>query len=235
MAETVAGWPRGAAAEYGAAARLDTRFPASSAHPKCRETATCVPDPGHCQRPADRRGSSNVPRCGVSERGVRSSPADRIRGRKKSFSRVTTRRRKFRVLKSLRRGLRSLAARFLRLGVPGFDVGVLAMFGLPPRRLPAADLPLALGLLTIALVATPGLVLASTPFAEANPRARPAPSSPSVRLGCSLVSAHGRCFLPREGSGRMSNHSPRALSKREPNAWALVYRNLAKKTKNETA
>ena len=81
-----------------------------------------------------------MPGCGASSRGVRGSPADRITEGKKSFCCVTTRRRKFWVLNGLRRGLRSLAARFLRLGVLGFDVGVLAMFGLPPRRLPAADL-----------------------------------------------------------------------------------------------
>jgi hypothetical protein len=79
--------------------------------------------------------------------------------------RVTTRRRKFWVLNSLRRGLRLLAARFFGLGVPGFDLGVLATSGLPPRRQPAVDLPPAFRLLAIALVPTPRPVLAPTPLA----------------------------------------------------------------------
>jgi hypothetical protein len=78
---------------------------------------------------------------------------------------VTTRRRKFWVLKSLRRGLGPLAARALGLGVPGFDVGVLAMSSLALRRLPASDLPLALWILAVALVPAPRLVLAPTAFA----------------------------------------------------------------------
>ena len=40
------------------------------------------------------------------------------------------RRRKLGVLNGLRHGLHLLAARFLVLGVPGFDVGALALFGL---------------------------------------------------------------------------------------------------------
>ena len=95
---------------------------------------------------------------------------------------MTTRRRKFWVLKSLRRGLGPLTARALGLGMPGFDVGVLAMSGLPPRRLPASDFPLALRLLAVALVPTPRLVLAAASFAEANPRARLAPTGRTAVL-----------------------------------------------------
>ena len=134
---------------------------------------------------------------------------------KKSLSCVTTRRRKLWVLNGLRRGLHSLAARFLVLGVLGFDVGVLATFGLPPRRLPAADLPQAFRILTVALVVTPRLVLAPAPFAQADPRARSAPSGPTAAFSRNVAGAHGRLDLPRESSGRMCYHSPRAISKLE--------------------
>jgi hypothetical protein len=219
----------------GAGVRLDTQWPASSAHPRYRARATCVPGPGHCERPADRRGRSSVRGCGASSRGVRGSPADHRREEKKSFCCVTTRRRKFWALNRLRRGLRPLAARFLGLGVPGFDVGVLAMSGLPLRRLPASDLPLALRILTVALIPTPRLVLAPTPFAQADPWARSAPSGRTAVLSRTLTSAHGRCFSQGKSSGRMSYHSPRALSKRERDACSLVYRLPENKTKNETA
>ena len=54
----------GVAARTGAAARLGTRWPASSGHPRCRESATYVHDPGHCEPPDGRRGNSSVPGCG---------------------------------------------------------------------------------------------------------------------------------------------------------------------------
>jgi hypothetical protein len=78
---------------------------------------------------------------------------------------VTTRRRKLWVLNALRRGLHSLAARFLRLGVLGFDVGVLAPFRLPSCCVPAAQLAQAFRVLTVALVVTTRLVFARAPFA----------------------------------------------------------------------
>ncbi len=106
-----------------------------------------------------------MPDYGASSRGVRGSPADRITEGKKSFCCVTTRRRNLWIFNGLRRGLDSLAARFLCLGVPGFGKDVLAMSGLPPRRQPPADLPAAFRILAIALVPAPGLVLAPTPFA----------------------------------------------------------------------
>ena len=115
----------GVGEERGAGARLDTLWPASSGHPRCREKATCVHDPGHCERLAGRRGSSSVPSCGASSRGVRGSPAGRITEAKKSLCCVTTRRRNFWTLIDLWRGLGSLAARFLCLGVLGFGVRVL--------------------------------------------------------------------------------------------------------------
>jgi hypothetical protein len=185
----------------GGDARLGTLWPASSAHPRCCGRATCVPDPGHCEQLAGRQGRSSARGCGASSQGGRGSPADRITEWKKNFCRVTTRRRNLWVFNSLRRGLRSLAALFLSLGVPGFDVGVLAMSGLPPRRLPAVDLPPAFRILAVALVPTPRLILAPTTFAQAIPRARSAPSGRAAVLSRTLTSAHGRCFLPREKLG----------------------------------
>ena len=96
--------------------RLGTLWPASSAHPRCRERATCVPDLGHCERPAGRGGSSTVPDCGASSRGVRGSLAERITEGKKNFCCVTTRRRNLWIFNGLRRGLDSLAA---QLSLPG--------------------------------------------------------------------------------------------------------------------
>jgi hypothetical protein len=87
---------------------------------------------------------------------------------KKKFCCVTTRRRNLWILTGLRRGLGMLAARALSLGVLGFDAGLLAAQGLPPRRLPAADLALAFALLAVALVPAPRQVLAPAPFAQAN-------------------------------------------------------------------
>ena len=210
MAATVAGWGCGLAAEGGAAGRLGTRWRASSARPRCREKATCVHGLGHCQRPADRRGRSSVRGCGASSRGVRGSLAARIREGKKTFCCVTTRRRKFWVLNGLRRGLDSLAARFLGLSVPGFGPDVLATLGLPPRGQPPADLSPAFGILAVALVPAPRLVLAPTPVAEANPRARSAPSGRTALFSRTLTSAHGRCLSQGKSSGRMFDHSPRA-------------------------
>jgi hypothetical protein len=54
---------------------------------------------------------------------------------------VTTRRCNLWVLNGLGRGLGPLTARVLSLGVLGSDIVVLATLSLPPRRLPAADLP----------------------------------------------------------------------------------------------
>jgi hypothetical protein len=89
---------------------------------------------------------------------------------------VTTRCPILFVLTMLGRGLGSLAARALSLSVPGFDVSVLTTFGLTPCRLPTLDLTPAFWILAVALVPTPRLVLASAPFAQADPRTRSARS-----------------------------------------------------------
>jgi hypothetical protein len=221
-------------ARRGGGVRPGTRWRASSGHPRCRGRATCVPGPGHCERPAGRWDRSSGRGCGVSTRGAHSSPADRRTGGEKIFCCVTTRRRNSRTLNRLRHGLGALPARFLGLGVPGFGLGVLAMSGLPPRREPAADLPLAMRVLAVALVPAPGLVLAPAPLAETHPRARSAPSGRRAGLWRTLTGAHGRYCSQGNGSGRMSNHPPRALSRREGDAVAPVYRLTGNKTKEET-
>jgi hypothetical protein len=211
----VACWGRGLAAERGVRVLPGTLWPASSGQPKCRENATCIHDRGNCVRPVDRRGSSSVLSCGASWRGVRGNLADRITAVKKSLSCVTTRRRKLGVLNGLRHGLHLLAARFLVLGVPGFDVGALALFGLSPRRIPTPDLAQAFRILTVALVVTARMVFAPASFAQTNARARTAPSGPTVAFSRNVADAHGRLHLPRESSGRVCYHSPRAISKLE--------------------
>jgi hypothetical protein len=203
------------AAWSGVGARLCTRRHASYGHPTCRERATCVPGRGHCEPPDDRRGNNSGRGFGPRSRVVRGTLAGRIKEGKKNFCCVTTRRRNLWFLSSLRRGLGPLAARALSLGVPGFGEGVLALFGLPPCRLPAADLPQAFGLLAVALVPTPRLILAPAPFAKAGPRARSAPSGLGVVLSLTLAVAHGRISSQGKSSGRMRKRSPRALSKRE--------------------
>jgi hypothetical protein len=205
------------AATTGAGMRLDTRRSASSGHPRCRESATYVRDPGHCELPAGRRRNRSAPGCEVRSQAVRGSPADRIREGEKKFCCVTTRRRKFRLLNILGRGLGPLTARFLCLSMLGFGGGGLAPFSLPPRRQPAVDLPLAFRVLAVALVPTPRVVLATALFVDASSLARAARPGFGALFSRTLAGAHGRFDLPRESSGRMCLHPPRALSKREQN------------------
>jgi len=127
-------------------------------------------------------GHSTVPGCGTRPRGVRGSPVDRITEEKKKFCCVTTRRRNLWVFNGLGRSLGPLTALALGLGVLGFGLGVLAMFGLPPRCLPLADLAETFRLLAVALVPAPRLVGASAAFAHAAPWTRSAPSGRAVGL-----------------------------------------------------
>ena len=165
------------AARGGVAARLDTRRPASCGHPRCHERATCVLDPGPHERPDGTWDSSSAPSFGPSSQGNQSSRADRIQEAKKSFCSVTTRRRNRWLLSNCRCKLCSLSARALSLGMPGLHARILTMSGLSPCRLPTLDLSPAFRTLAVALVPGPRHVLASTPFAQAVPRARPARSS----------------------------------------------------------
>ena len=210
-------WCR-ADAGIGAGVRPGIRCPASCDHPKCRESATYVHDPGRCEPPAGRRRNRSVPGCEVRSQAVRSSPADRIGEGAKKFCCVTTRRRKFRFLNILGHGLGLLTAHFLCLGMLGFGGGGLATFSLSPRRQPAVDLSQAFRVLTVALVPTSRVVLATALFVDAGSLARAARSGFGTGFFFNVVVAHGRFGLPRESSGRMRQHSPRALLKREQDA-----------------
>jgi hypothetical protein len=194
---------------------LDTRRTASSGHSRCREIATYVHDPGHCERPDGKRSNRSEPGCGGKSHAVRGSPADRTKKGGERLCRVTTVRCKFWFWNGLGCGLGLLAAHSFCLGMLGLDLGVLATFGLPLRRLPAEDLPPTFWILAVALVPTPRLVLVRALFAQAVPRAWAACSGFRAALCFTVVGAHGRCFSQGKCSGRMSHHSPRALSKRE--------------------
>jgi hypothetical protein len=183
--------------------RLGIRTTASYDHPRCRERATCVHGLGHYERPGDTRHSSSAPGCGPRLRVVRDILADRIKEGKKSFSCVTTRRRNFGVFNGLGGKFDSLTAILLCLGVLGSDLGILATPGLPSGRLPAADLPPAFWLLTVALVPTPRVVLPPALFAQADPRARSAPSGLRTGLSLNVMGAHGRISSQGKSSGRM--------------------------------
>ena len=141
--------------------------------------------------------------CEVRSRAVRSSPADRIAEEKKRFCRVTTRRRKFRLLNILGHGLGLLTARFLFLGMLGLDGGGLATFSLSSRRQPAVDFSPAFWVLAVALVPTSRVVLATALFVDAGSLARAARSGFGTAFFFNVVVAHGRFGLPRESPGRM--------------------------------
>jgi hypothetical protein len=134
-------------------------------------------------------------------RAVHNSPADHIREEKKRFCCVTTRRRNLCMLHGLGCSLGSLTALVLCLSVPGFSLVSSAVFGLPPRRLPAADLSPAFRLLAVSLVPATRLVLAATAFSHAAPWARSASSGWARRLSLIVESAHGRFDLPGEKPG----------------------------------
>ena len=180
-------------AKAGSGVWPGTRSSASCDRPRCRERAACAPDPGHCEWPGGKPRHSTARGCAARLRGAHGSPADHIAEEKKSLCCVTTRRRNRRILNGLRHGLDSLAARFFSLGMSGFDLGVLAMLGLPLCRLPLADLPQAFWFLTIALVPASRLVLTAAPLAQADPRSRSPPPGRTATFSRTLTSAHGRC------------------------------------------
>ena len=160
-------------ARIAAGEQLHTRRPAWYGPPRCCETATCVPDRERCGPPDGRRSRSSAQGYESRSRGVRDSRADRRREGKKTFCCVTTRRCKLWIPVRLGRGLDARTARTFSLGMLGFDLGSLTVFGLSSRCLPATDLSPTLGILAVALIPGPRSILASTPFAQAGPLARP--------------------------------------------------------------
>jgi hypothetical protein len=97
----------------------------------------------------------------------------------------------FEVRGCLRRRWGALTADTLGLGVPGFGRNVLAPSGLPPRRLPAADLTQAFRILTVTLVPTPRLVLVPAALAQTDPRPRTSRTGTATALWFIVVGAHG--------------------------------------------
>jgi hypothetical protein len=222
------------AARGGVAARLDTRRPVSYGHPRCHERATCVLDPGPHERPDGSWDSSSAPGFGLSSQENRSSRADRIREAKKSLCSVTTRRRNRWSLSNFRCDLRSLPARALGLGMPGLHARILTMSGLSPCRLPTVDLSPAFRILAVALVPGPRHVLASAPFAQADPRPRPARSSGTMGRCLTVTGAHGRLVSQGKARGECASVLPERYPRRERNAYLSVYGLRRNKTKKKT-
>lgn len=123
----------------------------------------------------------------------------------KNFCCVTTRRWNVRFLRRLRRRSGAPTACSLCLGVLCFGRLVTATFGLSARRLPAPDQLQAFGVLAVALIPTPGRVLASTAFAQANPRSRPA-----AAIWLMMMAAHGSCVPKGQPGEDVSAFSPGA-------------------------
>ena len=166
-----------------------------------------------------------MPGCGPRSRGLHGSLADRRAEAKKKFIYVTTRGRNFGVFNGLGHNLSLLTAHLFCLSASGSDMGILAPFGLAPCRLPAANLPLTLRLLAVALNAAPWLVLALASLAQADPRSRSTPSGQTAMSSRNVASAHGRYLLPRESSGRVLELSLRASLKYESDRCLIGYRN----------
>jgi hypothetical protein len=176
-----------------------------------------------------------VPGCELRSHAVRSSPVDRIGEGAKKFCCVTTRRRKFRFRNILGRGLGLLTAHFLCLGVLGFGGVGLTTFSLSPCPQPAVDLSQAFRILTVALVPTIRVVLATALFVDASSLAWAACSGFGTGFFFNVVVAHGRFGLPRESSGRMRQHSPRAPLMPEQNDCSQSKAFSENKTENKTA
>ena len=216
--------------------RPGTRRRVCGGHSRSRETATCVHDPGRCELPDGRWRSSSAPGCGSSSAAVHGTPAGRTRESKKNFCCVTTRRRNLGVLRGLGRGFGALAARALSLCVLSFGCGIQAASGLPLRRLPAADLPLAFQILAVTLVPTPRLVLPSAAFAQANPHPRAASTGTTTALWFIVAGAHGSAISQGTARGERTTVLPGRFSKpgtRQP--FASLYAPKATRQGRKTA
>ena len=130
---------------------------------------------------------------------------------KKIFCRVTTRRRKIRILNGLGRDLGSSAASFSAWAWRDLSRGILAMRGLAPRRLPTTDFPLTVRVVTVTLVPTRRQILTITPLAQASPRPRSTRSRRAPASYFNVRGAHGSCNSQGKSPRRMRSHSPRAI------------------------
>ena len=126
----------------------------------------------------------------------------------KHFCCVTTRCRNFDRLGRLRLRCGTLTAQPLGLGVLDFDRFILPPPSLPLGRLPAPHQAQAFGILAIALVPAPRLVLLSTPFAQANPQ----PRSAAIPISLIMTLAHGSVLSQGTARGARANVLPGRFS-----------------------
>ena len=89
------------------------------------------------------------------------------------------------------------------------------MSGLPLRRLPASDLPLAVRILAVALVPTPWLVLAPTTLTQADPRPRAARTDAATAFWIIMKVTHGSAISQGTARGERVNVLLGRLSNRE--------------------
>ena len=120
------------------------------------------------------------------------------------------RRRNLRGFRYLRRRWDAPTARTFRLGMLDFGRLILTPLSLPPRRLPTPYQMLAFGVLAVTLVPTPRLVLAPTPFAQADPRSWSSRIRTAAAVWLIMATAHGSCDLPRDSPGE---HVPAPLGR----------------------
>jgi hypothetical protein len=157
-------------------------------------------------------GATKVSRVAERLQGWLKAPGSVAQGMgQKNVCCVTTRGRNIRIGECLWQRSSTLTAHTFGLGVLGFGRLVLASSGLPPSRLPAAQLAAAFGVLAVPLVPASWQVAVPTTFAQANPEPRSSRPSPAGGRGIRMRGAHGSVTLPRDSPGRMCKRSPRAL------------------------
>ena len=237
LAAMAAAWQRGRVERRGGAGLFYTRCLASSVRPRCRGIATCVPDRGRCARPAGRRKSSSELGCGSSWWGVRSSPADGIMAREKKYEVCDHAAVQVLVFQRAGAGTLLVGGALFGLGVLGFDVAVLATFGLPPGTAPAVQLALAIRMLTVALVVTTRPVFACASVAQTLPLARTAPAAWSrlaTEISRTLASATGGLISQGKARGECATIRPGHCQNANQDNVRDTHRHALNQTKNKT-
>jgi hypothetical protein len=177
------------------------RWLAASGHPNCRAKATYVRGPGRYELLDGRWRSKNELGCGVSSRGVRSSPAGRIT---KAGKKILLRDHAWGQLWALNgfgQDLGTLTALLFGLGMAGLDADVPATPGLSTSSLPALDLPLAFRILAVALGPASRLVRVLTTFAQAAPPARLTCPGQTTVFSRTVEGAHGSGYSQGKARG----------------------------------
>ena len=217
-AATAATWRRGRVDRRGDAGPLHTRWLASSVRPRFREIATCVRGRGRFARPVGRRNSSSELDCGSSWWGDGNNLADRTMARKKRSEVRDHAAVQVLIFRRAGTGTWLAGGELVRAWACwALTLWSWRRLACRPGAVPAVQLALAIRMLTVALVVTTRPVFACAPVAQTQRSAggAAARSRLAAVISRTLASAHGRFDLPRESSGRVCNHSPRALSKRE--------------------